>query len=288
MDPTGMTAGELLSDEGVANEVFNNNRVIDDDDVAHSEDADDDDAHLESIFATWDLEDAAAVPVPSSSDDGSDDDEWKASILASVKGKVLQRPERDPSVVTPLLPHFIEECRQVGIDPSSVMMMGKRARGSHDLDDSGEADTTPLRSDHPLVKQVLELESYDVCDMLDQLTIDDLRALHVSIAKEKNATRGMAALSLFTPGMPDLIDYERRIVERTKVCKSHGTSLTEDALKKSRFWDPVDGFAMAKLKRHIEGLLAVKSHKPAAKARTLSPPPVEHVPATRRGIFGWL
>ena len=159
-------------------------------------------------------------------------------------------------------------------------------------------DFTPLQSDHPRVKEILELDDMHLVTRFAELSPRSLQSLHLALSKEKNVDRAIATLSHYTPGMMDLMAFETKLLDRIKIAKAKALDLTTVAITQSKFCDD-DGVQLAKIKRHIAGLVSVKCEpvgtKKPKKARTLSPrltpepsddERVAPEPA-RRGLMGW-
>jgi hypothetical protein len=188
--------------------------------------------------------------------------------------------------------------------PPTMMFAGVKRVAGADADGEGEVadDFTPLRSDHPRVREVLECNSVDLMARLSELPVKDLALLNTALNKEKNIDRAMAVLSNHCPGMQDLLEHEARQVSRIRLAKRYALKLMQTAASKSKFNDETDGLQLAKLKRHIGGLVSVKltdnssNTKQNKKARTLSPSSSDSendassvaAPAPRRGLFSWL
>jgi hypothetical protein len=190
--------------------------------------------------------------------------------------------------------------------PPTMMFAGVKRVAGADADAGGEGevadDFTPLRSDHPRVREVLECNSVDLMARLSELPVKDLALLNTALNKEKNIDRAMAVLSNHCPGMQDLLEHEARQVSRIRLAKRYALKLMQTAASKSKFNDETDGLQLAKLKRHIGGLVSVKltdnssNTKQNKKARTLSPSSSDSendassvaAPAPRRGLFSWL
>ena len=135
-------------------------------------------------------------------------------------------------------------------------------------------DFTPLQSDHPRVKEILELDELNLVTRFAELSPRSLQSLHLALGKEKNVDRAISTVSLYVPGMLDLTTYETKLLARIKIAKAKALDLTTVAITQSKFCDD-DGVQLAKIKRHIAGLVSVKCErvvdKKQKKARTLSP-----------------
>ena len=156
-----------------------------------------------------------------------------------------------------------------------------------------------MQSDHPRVKEILELDDIVPIDRFAELSPRSLHSLHLALGKEKNVDRAISTVSLYAPGMLDLTTYETKLLARIKIAKAKALDLTTVAITKSKFCDD-DGVQLAKIKRHIAGLVSVKCEpvgtKKPKKARTLSPvltpePSDDERAAApepvRRGLMGW-
>ncbi len=124
----------------------------------------------------------------------------------------------------------------------------------------------------------MELKSYDALTHVNGLEPDELKDLWEGITKEKNIDRALLAISRHAPHMADLRAYMAKIDERVTTADVHSHNITVESLMASRFWDVASGFELAKYKRHVQGLISVKSGRGSAgkktdkKARTTSPP----------------
>jgi hypothetical protein len=229
-------------------------------------------------------------------------------LLFEIKGMLRDKTKLEMADAHFLAIEILNKVEKYGfakVEPTMMFAGVKHVAGA-DADAGGEGevadDFTPLRSDHPRVREVLECNSVDLMARLSELPVKDLALLNTALNKEKNIDRAMAVLSNHCPGMQDLLEHEARQVSRIRLAKRYALKLMQTAASKSKFNDETDGLQLAKLKRHIGGLVSVKltdnssNTKQNKKARTLSPSSSDSendassvaAPAPRRGLFSWL
>jgi hypothetical protein len=182
----------------------------------------------------------------------------------------------------------------------------KRPRAELDGDDT--VDTTILRNDPQLVKEVLKVEQLDILKHITTLSDSELAAMNAALLKERNIDRVYLVMSKWAPGMGDLLDFEAKMTERITVCKAHAAQLTKVAMHATKFNDGAEGFQLMKFKRFVQGLLTLRGIEvsgaaasvPSRRARRVSPALEEassgeesgtaaaSAAPTRRGLFRWL
>ena len=137
--------------------------------------------------------------------------------------------------------------------------------------------------------EILELGDQNLAEYFARLSPEQLKELNTAVAKEKNSDRVLAILSSYITGADDLDKWFDKLEVRVDTARSYLGHLTKNMILKSRFYDETEGISIARLKKHISGLVSVSidTPKPKAKAearaRYESPSPV---PA-RRGLMGW-
>jgi hypothetical protein len=154
----------------------------------------------------------------------------------------------------------------------------KRPRAELDGDDT--VDTTILRNDPQLVKDVLKVEQLDILKHITTLSDSELASLNAVLLKERSVERTVLALSKWAPGMGDLLDFEAKTSARISVCKAHAAQITKEGMLASKFNDGAEGFQVVKFKRFVQGLLTLRgiegsgaaaSAVPSRRARRVSP-----------------
>jgi hypothetical protein len=180
----------------------------------------------------------------------------------------------------------------------------KRPRSAKDSDTM--VDTTPLSTDHERVRAVLELGEYNLSTHVTQMSRQDLMALHNDIQGQRQIDRAQSVIAAHCPHMKDCKEWFLRCQARHLAAEAHAAVLTEKAMTESRWYDPVEGFALSKFKRFIAGLAVAadvgkEKTGAASSSSRLAPVPrrartdsdedsekEEALPARRGGLFRWL
>jgi hypothetical protein len=167
---------------------------------------------------------------------------------------------------------------------------GKRARSVADAS-SKSFDSTPLRSDHDRIRDVLEVKEFDFLRHVGTLNLEDLQDLNEKLSRERNTDRALVVLSSFGPHVVDLKRFEAHVKERIDIATCHSQMTMKTALMKTpMFWDDIDGLRLSKVKTHLVGLLSVAKSKSSRRdddeqsSDDSAPPPTA---SASRGLFSW-
>jgi hypothetical protein len=237
----------------------------------------------------------------------------EASTVAELKASV----EKDTGIPASVMfltfaGHILDDSRTLGsynIDQHADIHLAVRGPGGAKRPRTEPAeemiDTTPLTSDHELVRRVLTLTEFSLSSHTASLNHEVLMSLNSELATTRHIDRATAIIASYSPGMKDCDEWFLRCKARHTAATAHAAVLTEKAMAESRWHDSVEGFGLAKFKRFIAGLAVAAEagkEKTSASSTRLAPVPrrartesdeeeeeVEPAPTARRGgLFRWL